>query len=102
MSKCFPKQIFTCHWPVFCSPLRHKLSEECENDVFPPDCTSILQLLDQRITRSSKRYYHKQHARKTISMIDHRLLHDATLMKVNVLDAQHFVAGSWHFVTHKQ
>jgi hypothetical protein len=26
-------------------------------------------------------------------MIDHKLLHDATLMKVNVLDALHFIAA---------
>jgi hypothetical protein len=32
-------------------------------------------------------------------MIDHRFLHDATLMKVNVLLA-HFIAESWHHVTH--
>jgi hypothetical protein len=33
-------------------------------------------------------------------MIDHKLLHDATLMKVNVLDALHFIAKSWHCITH--
>jgi hypothetical protein len=33
-------------------------------------------------------------------MIDHKLIHDATLMKVNVLDAQHFTAESWHCVIH--
>jgi hypothetical protein len=94
---------FTFHWPEYCSSPRHKLSDECENYVFPPDCTSILQPLDQRIMRSFKHYYHKQLARKTISMIDHKLLHDAaTLMMVNVLDAQHFIAGSWCCVTHKQ
>jgi hypothetical protein len=32
-------------------------------------------------------------------MIDHKFLHDATLMKVNVLDA-HFIAESWHCVIH--
>jgi hypothetical protein len=33
-------------------------------------------------------------------MIDHKLLHDATLMKVNVLDALHFITESWRCVTH--
>jgi hypothetical protein len=34
-------------------------------------------------------------------MIDHKLLHDATtLMKINVLDALHFIAESWCCVTH--
>jgi hypothetical protein len=33
-------------------------------------------------------------------MIYHKLLHDATLMKVNVLDALHFIAESWCCVTH--
>jgi hypothetical protein len=33
-------------------------------------------------------------------MIDHKLLHDATLMKVNVLDALHFIIESWCCVTH--
>jgi hypothetical protein len=29
---------------------------------------------------------------------DHKLLHDAILMKVNILDAQHFTAETWcHF-----
>jgi hypothetical protein len=33
-------------------------------------------------------------------MIDHKLLHDATLKKVNILDALHFIAESWRCVTH--
>jgi hypothetical protein len=33
-------------------------------------------------------------------MIDQTLHHDATLMKINVLDAQHFTMVSWHCVTH--
>jgi hypothetical protein len=33
-------------------------------------------------------------------MIDLRLLHDATLMKVNALDKQHFIAELWCSVTH--
>jgi len=56
------------------------------------NCTSILQPLDQGIIRLFKHYYHKQLATKTSDIIDHRLLHDATIMKVNVSDAQHFTA----------
>jgi hypothetical protein len=33
-------------------------------------------------------------------MIGHKLLHNATLMNVNVLDAQHFIGESWRCVTH--
>jgi hypothetical protein len=66
---------------------------------FPPNSTSILQPLDQGIIRSFKHYYHKQLVRKTIYMIDHKLLHDATLMEVNVLDALYFIAESWRCVT---
>jgi hypothetical protein len=33
-------------------------------------------------------------------MADHKLLHDATVTKVNVLIAQHFSAESWHHVTY--
>jgi hypothetical protein len=64
---------------------------------FTPNCTSILQPLDQGIIRSFKHYYRKQLLRKTIYMIDHKLLHDAALMKVNVLDA-YFIAESWRCV----
>jgi hypothetical protein len=32
-------------------------------------------------------------------MADHKLLHDATLMRLNVLDA-HFIAETWLCVTH--
>jgi hypothetical protein len=67
---------------------------------FPPNCTSILRSLDQGIITSFKHYYRKQLVRKTIYMFDHKLLHDATLMKVNVLDALHFIAESWRCVTH--
>jgi hypothetical protein len=60
----------------------------------PPYCISILQPPDQGIIRSFKQYYHKQHLRKTISVIHHKLLHDATFIKINILDAQHFTEES--------
>jgi hypothetical protein len=63
--------------------------------LFLPTCTRILQPFDQGIIGSFKHYYYKQLAGKTVSMIDHKLLHDAALMKVNVLDVQHFTVGSW-------
>jgi hypothetical protein len=37
--------------------------------------------------------------KKTISMIDHKFLHDI-LMKVNILNGQHFTVESWRCVTH--
>jgi hypothetical protein len=33
-------------------------------------------------------------------MMDHKLLHDGTPMKVNVVDAQHFNAETWCCVTY--
>jgi hypothetical protein len=74
---------------------RHKLPKECGSCVFPPSCTSILQPLDHGIIRSFEHFYRKQLVRKIISVIDFKLLHDVTLMKVNVLDAQHFTVESW-------
>jgi hypothetical protein len=68
----------------------------------PPNCISIFQLLDQGISTSFKHYYCKQLVRKIISVIDHKLLHDALTMKVNVLDAQHFIVESWCSLTNKQ
>jgi hypothetical protein len=38
--------------------------------------------------------------RKSISVIDHRLLHDARPMKVNVLNALHCISESWCCVIH--
>jgi len=64
------------------------------------NCTSILQPLDQGIIRLFKHYYHKQLARKSSDIIDHRLLHNATIMKVKVSDKQHFIAELWHCVKH--
>jgi hypothetical protein len=33
-------------------------------------------------------------------MNDHKLLHDATLIKETALDALHFTVESWHCLTH--
>jgi hypothetical protein len=38
--------------------------------------------------------------RKTISIIDQKLLHDAAFMMVNIFDAQHLIAQTWRCVTH--
>ena len=62
------------------------------------NCTSILQPLDHGIIRLFKYYYHKQLARRTIVIIDHKLFHDAAIVRVNVSDVQHFIAESWHCV----
>jgi hypothetical protein len=33
-------------------------------------------------------------------MTDHKLLHNGTIMKVTVLDAQHFIAEPWRCLTY--
>lgn len=49
---------------------------------FPSYCTSMLQPYDQRIIRSFKHYFHNQLPEKTISVINYKSLHYATLMKI--------------------
>jgi hypothetical protein len=44
------------------------------------------------LATSCEHYYHKQFVTETIFMTDHKLLHNGTIMKVTVLDAQHFIA----------
>jgi hypothetical protein len=83
-----------------CAAHPQDTTKECETSVFPPNNTSILRSIDQGIIRSFKHYYWKQLVRKTISMIDCKLLHDTTLRKTNVLDAQHFIVEPWHCVTY--
>jgi hypothetical protein len=53
--------------------------------------------LDQGM--SFKHYYIKKLARKTVSMTDHKLLHDVT-HEGNVSHAQYFITESWHCVAH--
>jgi hypothetical protein len=43
-------------------------------------------LYDHGIVRLSEHCCNRQLVRKTITMVNHKLLHDATLMKVYVLD----------------
>jgi len=66
---------------------------------FPQNCTSIVQTLDQGVIWPFKYYYHKKLVRKSVSINDHKLLHYATIMKVNILDALQFTAETWcHFL----
>jgi hypothetical protein len=53
------------------------------------NCTIIFYPLDHGITSSFKYYYNKQLLRETTAVIDHKLLHDAAIRTVNVLDALH-------------
>lgn len=56
-------------------------------------------VVNQGIIRSFKHYYDKQLVKKKIIfLIDHKCFHDATLLKVNVLNAMDFIAESWHCV----
>jgi hypothetical protein len=48
----------------------------------PPDCTGVLQPLDWEIFGSLKHYYQKELVRKTISVIEHKLVHDAAVVEV--------------------
>ena len=68
--------------------------------VFPRTASASSSHINEGIIWSHKHYYHKQLVRYTVSLIDQKLLHDATLMKLTVVDATHFTAISWCFVTH--
>jgi hypothetical protein len=52
--------------------------------LYHPNCTGILHLLDLRITRYFKYCYHIWLVRKSVSVIDHKLLYDAPLVGLNV------------------
>ena len=67
---------------------------------FTHNCISILHLLDREKLRSLKHYYHKQIVRKTVSVVDHNLLHNESLMWVYFFDSLLFILESWHSVTH--
>jgi hypothetical protein len=71
---------------------------DVKNTFFCAECISSLQPLDQRIIRSFK-LHHRQCIGKAIPMVDHKLLYDVTLVKVNVLDAS-FIVEPWYCVTH--
>lgn len=62
--------------------------------VFPKTASASSSHINTGIIWSHKHYYHKQLVRYTVSLIDHKLLHDATLMKSTVVDATHFNAKS--------
>jgi hypothetical protein len=62
------------------------------------NCTSILQLLDQEITRSFKHVI-QPYCKETISVIDHKMLRNATFMMVEVVDAPPIIVELWHCVT---
>jgi len=68
--------------------------------VFPKTASASSSHINAGIIWSHKHYYHKQLARYTVSFIYHKLLHDAKLIKLTVVDATHFTAKSWCFVTH--
>jgi hypothetical protein len=71
-----------------------------DNCVLTPNGTNILHPLDKGIIQTFKHYCCNQLVRTIISATDHKLLHDATLVKVNVLDVLLFIAESWRSVTH--
>jgi hypothetical protein len=58
--------------------------------VFPTTASASSSHINKGIIWSHKHYYHKQLVRYTVSLIDHKLLHNATLMKLTVVDATHF------------
>jgi hypothetical protein len=106
-------RVYIYRIPLICNPFfNFQLNQKCLSDkcsvhsqdtsylknvkfiLFLPNCTSIFQSLDQGIIGSFKPYYYKQ-PEKTMSITDHKLLHDATLIEVIVLGAQHFITESW-------
>ena len=56
--------------------------------------------MDQGIIWTFKYYCCKQRVRTVISVIDHKLLYAAALMKLKVLDLVFFIALSWCSVTY--
>jgi len=53
-------------------PLMTQITNEPVSCVFPQNCNSILQPLDQGTIRSFKHEYCKQHLTKIISVTDHQ------------------------------
>jgi hypothetical protein len=66
----------------------------------PANCTSQLQPSDFEIIHAFKYHYSKYLIRKTVAMVDGRLLQDAAQMKLDVLSAIHFIAEAWRLITH--
>lgn len=63
---------------------------------FPANCTSELQSLDLGIIRSFKFIYKINLGNKALGLLDRNV--DPSTLKLNVLDALHFIANSWHEV----
>jgi hypothetical protein len=83
----FPKQKdSTFCWPMRCLSLRLKSPKELESCVFPTDYTSIVKPLFPWNNLVMKTLL-QAICKKTVSVIDYKVLHDAALMKVNVWDA---------------
>jgi hypothetical protein len=63
------------------------------------NCTSQLQLSDLGIIHAFECHYRKQLIRKTVAMVDGRLIQDDTQMKLDVLSAIDFIAHAWRLIT---
>jgi hypothetical protein len=63
---------------------------------YPPNCTSILQPLDQGIIRAFKSYYRSKLMAKLIARLDRQECEDGD---INVLEAINMIGYSWNKVT---
>jgi len=57
-------------------------------------------LLELGIISSFKYYCSKKVTIKTVSVVNNKVVFDATITKMYILDAQHFIAELWQHVVH--
>ena len=69
--------------------------ENIRIEFYPPNCTSILQPLDQGIIRAFKNHYRTKLLSKIISKIDRVEIDD----EINILDALEFLSIAWKMIS---
>lgn len=62
---------------------------------YPPNCTSVCQPLDMGIIKCLKQRYRKFLVQKAVFMMDVKNDGSQVNMKINVLQAVHYIADSW-------
>ena len=71
--------------------------------LLPPNTTSILQLCDMGVIKSTKSYFRHEMRRKLIDILDDApeagLMAQTVVKRINLLDAMHMIKGAWAKVT---
>lgn len=62
---------------------------------YPPNCTSVCQPLDMGIIKCLKQQYRKMLVRKVVGLLDVRKDDSSVVLKINILQAIHYLATSW-------